>query len=81
MATGHPRDPGGAVTIRTLDIDAWAAEVAAAEAVQTRAAVREALLAGGGIPAALDAVCRRLARLTLEQREAVVTGIGVPARR
>lgn len=69
------------MTIRTLDIDAWAAEVAAAEAVQTRAAVREALLAGGGISAALDAVRRRLARLTPEQREAVVSGIGLPAGR
>lgn len=61
--------------IRALDIDAWAAQVAATEAAQTRAAVREALLTGGGVCGALDVVRRRLARLTPEQREAVVSGI------
>jgi hypothetical protein len=63
--------------IEILDIDAWAAEVAESEAQALRLAVRDVVLAGGGITGALDEVRRRLARLTPEQRETVVGAIGV----
>ena len=59
-----------------LDIDAWAREVAVSEAVAVRAAVRDAMTSGAGGASALDEVHRRLARLTPEQREMVVDGIG-----
>lgn len=60
-----------------LDIDAWAREVAAAESVAVRAAVREAMTSGAGGYSALHEVRRRLARLTPEQRALVVDGIGL----
>lgn len=63
--------------IGILDIDAWAVELAEAEAQALRLAVRDAVLAGGGIAGALDEVRRRLARLTPEQRETVIGAIGV----
>lgn len=63
--------------MQVLDIDAWATEVAAAEAVALREAVREVIMAGGGLAGALDEVRRRLSRLTPEQRETVVDVIGL----
>lgn len=60
-----------------LDIDAWARQVALVEAANVRAAVRDAMSSGVGGRSALDEVRRRLARLTPEQREMVVDGIGV----
>ena len=60
-----------------LDIDAWAREVAVAESVAVRAAVREAMESGAGGASALAEVRRRLARLTPEQRAMVVDGIGL----
>ncbi len=64
----------------SIDIDAWATEVAAGEAARTRVAVRDALLGGGGVERALHEVRRRLDRLTPAQREALVRSIGPPAR-
>ena len=65
----------------TPDIETWAVEVAAREAVRTRVAVRDALLGGGGVERALHDVRHRLERLTPAQRDAVVARIGraVPA--
>jgi hypothetical protein len=60
-----------------LDIDAWAREVAVAESVAVRDAVRDAMTSGAGGASALDEVRRRLARLTPQQREMVVDGIGL----
>ena len=60
-----------------LDIDAWGREVAAAESVAIRAAVREALESGAGGASALAEVHRRLARLTPAQRALVVDGVGL----
>ncbi len=60
-----------------LDIDAWAREVAAAESLAVREAVRDALESGAGGASALAEVRRRLARLTPEQRAMVVDGIGL----
>ena len=63
--------------IEVLDIDVWAAEVASAEAHDLRLAVRDVVLAGGGVSGALDEVRRRLSRLTPGQRETVVGAIGL----
>lgn len=63
--------------IDVLDIDAWADQVAAAEAAALREAVREIVVGGGGVAGALDEVRRRLSRLTPAQREAVVDTIGL----
>ena len=60
-----------------LDIDAWAREVAAAESIAIREAVREAMTSNATGLAALSVVRRRLARLTPEQRAMVVDGIGL----
>ena len=60
-----------------LDIDVWSREIAAEESVAVRAAVRDAMTSGAGGASALDEVRRRLARLTQEQRELVVEGIGL----
>lgn len=60
-----------------LDIDAWAREVALAEALAVRAAVRDAMASGTGGVSALAEVRRRLDRLTPAQREMVVDGIGL----
>lgn len=60
-----------------LDIDAWAREVAVAESVAVRQAVRDAMTSGASSLAALSVVRRRLARLTEEQRAMVVAGIGL----
>lgn len=60
-----------------LDIGAWEREVAEAEAVAVRLAVREALDSGQGGASALAEVRRRLARLTDAQREMVITGVGL----
>lgn len=67
--------------MQVLDIDAWATEVATSEALAMRRAVREIVMAGGGLAGALDEVRRRLGRLTPEQRETVVTAIGLSPRR
>jgi hypothetical protein len=65
-----------------LDIGSWEREVAAAESVAVRAAVREALESGAGGASALAEVRRRLARLTPAQRALVVDGVGLaPERR
>lgn len=63
--------------IEVLDIDAWAERVARYEADRIRVAVRDVMLAGGGLAGALDEVRRRLARLTPAQRESVVGAIGL----
>jgi hypothetical protein len=60
-----------------LDIDAWARDVAAAESIAIRQAVRDAMTSGASGLAALSVVRRRLARLTDEQRAMVVAGIGL----
>lgn len=70
------RDEGVAMH-QVLDIDVWAREVAAAESVAVRQAVRDAMTSGAGSLAALSVVRRRLARLTEEQRAMVVAGIGL----
>lgn len=63
--------------IEVLDIDGWAEQVAEDEARLLRLAVRDVVLAGGGMSGALDEVRRRLGRLTPAQRETVVGAIGV----
>ena len=60
-----------------LDIDAWARDVAAAESIAIRQAVRDAMTSGACGLAALSVVRRRLARLTDEQRAMVVAGISL----
>ncbi|WP_217914041.1 hypothetical protein [Miltoncostaea marina] len=62
-----------------IDIERWASDVATREAARTRVAVREALLGGRGVEAALHEVRRRLHRLTPAQREALVRRIGSAA--
>jgi hypothetical protein len=62
--------------IIACDIDAWAREVALAEAASIRDEVRAAVVAGGSGSRTLATVRRRLARLTPEQREIVVAAIG-----
>ena len=64
-----------------LDIDTWAREVAEAESVAIRSAVREALESGAGGASALAEVRRRLARLTPAQRALVVDGSGLTPER
>lgn len=66
---------------QVLDIDAWAREVAVAESVAVRQAVRDAMESGASSLAALSVVRRRLARLTEEQRAMVVAGIGLEPER
>jgi hypothetical protein len=68
------------VGVAVLDIDVWAREVAQAEAVLVRRAVAEAIAAGRGPGAALEAVRRRMERLTPAQREIVVEAIAADAK-
>jgi hypothetical protein len=58
-----------------IDIDAWAGEIAEAEADSVRRAVHDALMMGHGASSALRDVSRRLDRLTLEQRRMVIDEI------
>lgn len=60
-----------------LDIDAWSREIASAEAIAIRAAVRDAMTSGAGGMSALHEVRCRLARLTQEQRAMVADGTGL----
>jgi hypothetical protein len=58
-----------------LDIDSWAREVAEAEAVALRDAVRESLKSGAGLTVTLAMIRRRMSSLTAAQREVVVEAI------
>ena len=72
----RPAQQTGGVPMHTvLDIDVWAHEVAVAEAVALRDAVRDSLVDGAGLVEALALVRRRMRTLTPQQREIVVGSI------